>query len=144
MFSVTRFIIQVQKRPLLNIPLKTMFQRTDNYRVNCVTSSYFTRSFLVNKKYFATNVHDSFQSEAAEFDEIEYQQLVNRYLHMPDMGHQVLVVQPYVKWGPSKKKNTTPELQLSEATSLISTLSKWRVVEEVCYLQLYTLVMKRL
>jgi hypothetical protein len=69
-------------------------------------------------------------------DDIEddgYQQLINRYFHVPQMGHQVLVIQPYVKWGPTKKQNTTPELQLSEAVSLIGTLKKWQVVEEVIY-----------
>ncbi|KAF4528853.1 hypothetical protein B566_EDAN017199, partial [Ephemera danica] len=71
------------------------------------------------------------QSIESESDSGEYEELVNRYLHMPSMGHQVFVIQPYVKWGPGKKHDTSPELQLSEAVSLIRTLHKWQVVEEI-------------
>lgn len=38
----------------------------------------------------------------------------------------VLVIQPYIKWGP-KKSVTKPELQLQEAESLIRTLPNWKI-----------------
>lgn len=40
--------------------------------------------------------------------------------------HNVIVLQPYVKWGPNKKKDEKPENQLAEAESLIRTLN-WNV-----------------
>lgn len=60
----------------------------------------------------------------------DYEELVKRTFRIPDTGHQVMVIQPYIKWGPSKKKNTTPELQLNEAVALIETLSGWKVVDK--------------
>lgn len=60
----------------------------------------------------------------------DYEELVKRTFRIPDTCHQVMVIQPYIKWGPSKKRNTTPELQLNEAVALIETLSGWKVVEK--------------
>lgn len=40
--------------------------------------------------------------------------------------HNVLLIQPYIKWGP-RKSNVKPELQLSEAESLVRTLPNWKV-----------------
>nr|ANO53997.1 gtbp6 [Eyprepocnemis plorans] len=64
-----------------------------------------------------------------ETGEEEYQELYNRFMRTTEMGHQLLVVQPYVKWGPSKKSITTPELQLEEAVALVRTLRRWTVVD---------------
>ena len=90
---------------------------------------YFDRnSFKINSYSTLSNANDC---DLPSDTDDEYRDLVNRYLHVPEMGHQVLVIQPYVKWGPSKKKNTTPDLQLDEATSLIGTLTRWQVVEQV-------------
>ncbi|XP_046982683.1 putative GTP-binding protein 6 [Schistocerca americana] len=61
--------------------------------------------------------------------EEEYQELYNRFMRTAEMGHQLLVIQPYIKWGPSKKLITTPELQLEEAVALVRTLRRWTVVD---------------
>lgn len=45
-----------------------------------------------------------------------------------DMG--VLVLQPWVKWGPHMKMTTTPEMMLDEAAALIATLPGVRVVRK--------------
>jgi hypothetical protein len=74
---------------------------------------------------------DECDDELEDFENEEYSDVVKRVLHLPEMGHQVLVVQPYVKWGSAKKHNTTPELQLAEAVALIGTLRKWKVVGKV-------------
>jgi len=74
---------------------------------------------------------DQQDDEPEDFEKEEYDDMVKRVLHLPEMGHQVLVVQPYVKWGSGKKHNTTPELQLAEAVALIGTLPKWKVVDTV-------------
>jgi len=74
---------------------------------------------------------DEQDDEPEDFEKDEYDDMMKRVLHLPEMGHQVLVVQPYVKWGSGKKHNTTPELQLAEAVALIGTLPKWKVVDTV-------------
>jgi len=76
------------------------------------------------------DIHEQ-DGEPEDFEKDEYDDMVKRVLHLPEMGHQVLVVQPYVKWGSGKKHNTTPELQLAEAVTLIGTLPKWKVVDTV-------------
>jgi 50S ribosomal subunit-associated GTPase HflX len=44
--------------------------------------------------------------------------------------HNVLVLQPFVKWGPKKRHDVKPENQLAEAESLIRTLN-WNVEESI-------------
>lgn len=40
--------------------------------------------------------------------------------------HNVLLIQPYIKWGP-RKSTVKPEHQLAEAESLVRTLPNWKV-----------------
>ncbi len=42
----------------------------------------------------------------------------------------VIIIQPYVKWGPKKRTDTNPENQLAEAESLIRTLD-WKIGESI-------------
>lgn len=42
----------------------------------------------------------------------------------------VLIIQPYVKWGP-KKSNVTPDMKLIEAEDLIRSLETWTIRESV-------------
>ncbi|XP_014482797.1 PREDICTED: putative GTP-binding protein 6 [Dinoponera quadriceps] len=72
--------------------------------------------------------HDS-KEESAESEEKqnEYTELSNRYIGTA-AGHRIFVLQPYIKWGRDKKRNTTPELQMAEAVALINTLPYWCVV----------------
>ncbi|XP_048511989.1 putative GTP-binding protein 6 isoform X2 [Athalia rosae] len=62
----------------------------------------------------------------------EYENLSSEYLGLSSGGHNALVLQPYIKWGPDKKTNTTPELQLEEAVTLLKTLPNWSVVDKMC------------
>lgn len=67
------------------------------------------------------------------FDETEeekniYSKLTKDYLGSIINGNRVFVIQPYIKWGVQKKRNTTPQLQLAEAIALINTLPNWSVV----------------
>lgn len=41
-------------------------------------------------------------------------------------AHSVLLIQPYIKWGP-RKSSVKPEHQLAEAESLVRTLPEWKV-----------------
>ncbi|CAH1390804.1 unnamed protein product [Nezara viridula] len=62
------------------------------------------------------------------FNDEEVQDLVPRSLRQACMPHQVFIVHPYIKWGPKKKQDTSPDLQLEEAVSLIKTLHDWKIV----------------
>ncbi|KAK0082993.1 hypothetical protein PV325_009537 [Microctonus aethiopoides] len=75
--------------------------------------------------------------------DIEYSELSHQYFNPSHSGHGVLVLQPYIKWGAHKKRNTTPQLQLSEAEALIQTLPNWRVIESMC-ISLMSLKKKKL
>ncbi|CRL07239.1 CLUMA_CG020219, isoform A [Clunio marinus] len=63
-------------------------------------------------------------------DDKDYDTLANAAMHVVTqniLGQQnVLLIQPYIKWGPKKPK-TKPEHQLAEAESLIRTLPNWKV-----------------
>jgi len=56
--------------------------------------------------------------------------LVDRYLHTAAMAHQVLVIQPFIRLGPHRKQDTSPDLMLAESRALAATLD-WRVVDTV-------------
>lgn len=62
----------------------------------------------------------------------EYKEISGEYFNPASHGHRVFIVQPYVKWGDNKKRNTTPELQLDEAEALVKTLPTWVVVDKIC------------
>lgn len=114
--------------------------RTSNINVSVPLSCNImeSRSFSSTKRTAESQRNDGGSDdvdqqgdEPEDFEKEEYDDIVKRVLHLPEMGHQVLVVQPYVKWGSGKKLNTTPELQLAEAVTLIGTLPKWKVVGTV-------------
>lgn len=48
-------------------------------------------------------------------------------------GSNCFVIQPYVKWGPSKSAES-PELKLAEAVALVNSIPEWNVVHKVFYL----------
>lgn len=43
---------------------------------------------------------------------------------------RVLIIQPFVKWGPNKK-NTKPELQIQEAESLVHSIQNWEAQQSI-------------
>lgn len=67
--------------------------------------------------------------EDTEDGDVHVKDFINRQLKLAPAGHQVLVIQPYVKWGAKKDRATTPEIKLDESVSLVRTLSDWRVVD---------------
>lgn len=60
----------------------------------------------------------------------DYDRIANSAMHVVNQKllniQNVIVLQPYVKWGPKKMKEVKPENQLAEAESLIRTLN-WNV-----------------
>lgn len=60
---------------------------------------------------------------------IKVQDFIDRQLKVAPSGHQMLIIQPYVKWGENKDRSTTPEIKLEESESLVRTLTDWKVVD---------------
>lgn len=77
-----------------------------------------------------TNLEDDDDLENHMNDHM-YDAMSAEYLGVIAGGHNVLVIQPYIKWGPDKVKVTTPKLQLEEAVALVNTLPYWTVVHKM-------------
>ena len=56
--------------------------------------------------------------------------IIDRSFRIRGMGHQVLVIQPYIKWGRHKNTKRTPQARLAEAVALVKSLKDWRVVAQ--------------
>lgn len=60
----------------------------------------------------------------------DYNTIANTAMHVVTQNvlnqHSVLLIQPYIKWGP-RKSTVKPEHQMEEAESLVRTLPNWRV-----------------
>ena len=48
--------------------------------------------------------------------------LVDRYCYVPSMQQQVLVIQPFIRFGGKVKADTSHELMLAESVALVETL----------------------
>lgn len=63
----------------------------------------------------------------------EYDLIASDTMHVTKTitnDQRVLIIQPYIKWGP-KKTTANPDLQLIEAESLIRSLPKWSIEESI-------------
>jgi len=89
--------------------------------------------------------HDCEEYVSAEDERQQqtYIEIASRYLGTAVGGHRTFILQPYIKWGTNKKRNTSPELQMAEAVALINTLPNWCVVGTK-YAPLLTLQKKHL
>ncbi|KAL6264432.1 hypothetical protein P5V15_004541 [Pogonomyrmex californicus] len=63
-----------------------------------------------------------------EKEQRAYTEIASRFLGIAVGGHRTFILQPYIKWGRDKKRNTSPELQMAESVALINTLPNWCVV----------------
>lgn len=87
--------------------------------------------------------HDSEEYAENEKNQQVYAEVASQYLGIVAGGHRAFILQPYIKWGRDKKRNTSPELQMAEAVALINTLPNWCVVGTK-YAPLLTLQRKHL
>lgn len=63
----------------------------------------------------------------------DYECMANEAMHVTKnvrSEQNVLIIQPYIKWGP-KKSATTPDLKLQESIDLIRSLDTWSIQESV-------------
>lgn len=86
--------------------------------------------FVYSRKPLSTSyvLKDSFEDEEGNEDILNNFRALSDEIFQPITGgRQAFIVQPHIKWGPKKKRDTTPELQMEESVSLIKTLSDWTV-----------------
>lgn len=116
-----------------------------NLQVCNKTNTICKRSGILLQDIICRFNHNSeeYISADEEKDQEAYAEISNHYLGTTVEGHRTFVLQPYIKWGKDKKKNTSPELQMAEAVALINTLSNWCVVGTI-YAPLLSLQKKRL
>ncbi|KAL0099018.1 hypothetical protein PUN28_020220 [Cardiocondyla obscurior] len=110
----------------------------------CNATDMALKSLGVQNVIYRLN-HDSekYMSMENEEENRKYTEITNEYLGTVAGGHRTFILQPYVKWGKDKKRNTSPELQMAEAVALINTLPNWCVVGAK-YAPLLTLQRKHL
>lgn len=59
----------------------------------------------------------------------DYDNLANTAMHVTKnylIEQSVLIIQPYIKWGP-KKSDTSPDIKLQEAEALVRSLPMWSI-----------------
>ena len=70
-------------------------------------------------------------SENLETEEADSMgQLVDRFCHISTMQEQVLVIQPFVRFGSMVKTDTNHDLMLAESIALVKTLN-WKVADHM-------------
>ena len=72
---------------------------------------------------------DEVYRELVEAD-TEMTELVDRYCYVPSMQQQVLVIQPFIRFGGKVKADTSHDLMLAESVALVETLD-WVVVDHL-------------
>ena len=97
-------------------------------RINLICRKREFAALNIVRRY-KHNSNEEFETfEENEEEQHSYMALSQDYLGTVTGGHKVFILQPYIKWGARKKRNTTPELQLAEAVALVNTLPNWSVV----------------
>lgn len=93
---------------------------------------FSSRKQIIKLPFIQRFSHDATGTFETEADLLEYEEMSNISLGTVAGGQRIFIIQPYVKWGRRKRLNTTPQLQMSEAEALISTLPRWVVVDKKC------------
>ncbi|KAG8225693.1 hypothetical protein J437_LFUL001726, partial [Ladona fulva] len=135
MFNPSRNSLNCRKKFTLNklvIP-GVKGSKCCRLRVAVGLREFFTSSKML-KDDFHSDKNRPYKEDSEREDSetsLKYEELAKRYFSSPEAGHQVFVVQPYIKWGAKKKKITTPDLQLGEAVALVESLHRWKVVDKM-------------
>ena len=98
-----------------------------NYKYKSLSSNFQHLITRTRCDFVPEYDHSSEEKEESHL----YNQISNEHLGVIAGGHRVLIIQPYIKWGPDKNKITTPQLQMDEAEALIKTLPYWSVVDKI-------------
>ncbi|XP_058449608.1 putative GTP-binding protein 6 [Malaya genurostris] len=120
--------------------LKNIVRDTRNvvFNLNC--------NYLLRNKYTDSSKYKDFKAkytiankdsvafdgedlDELDLDDSDYDLIVNNAMRVQKRllnEQHVLVIQPFVKWGP-KKSSSKPEHQLKEAEALVHSIPKWKV-----------------
>lgn len=122
LISLTRILVHQVKNSSLN-QIRFTLENPNQMYLLC------SRSMSVGKVNCNSKENDlelELASEQDNQDIHDYEELVQKMHLLPDAGHQVAILQPFVKWGPKKNLLTTPDLMLEEAKALIDSLPNWK------------------
>lgn len=112
--------------------IKVFFKQSKILTAGINTSAFQFKNFRSPIKFskIRKSNTESTESEKEDIDDKEIDIILDRTNLNLSSGHQVYVIQPIIKWGPLKKRNTTPQLQLLESITLIKTLREWKIIGE--------------
>lgn len=115
-------------RNVSNLKLSHLMQHSRS--ISSSTFSFKQSNNIADSQDEERNLLETYENDDSE-ENIFYKELLNRSQLIPSNGHQVFVIQPYVKWGHKRNYRTTPELMLDEAVALIDSLPKWKCVDKL-------------
>ena len=98
-------------------------------RLRPLVSRCFRPSLHRSCSSWSSRSRDEMYRELVEPD-TEMTDLVDRYCYVPSMQQQVLVIQPFIRFGGKVKADTNHELMLAESVALVETLD-WVVVDHL-------------
>lgn len=113
--------------------------KMDNLCKLAKISRYFISSrglcfnLTVRKRYTFPKPNSCYYSNKVAGNEVEDDEQVDQLLSNFNrqigfnFRNNVFVIQPKIKWGPHKNKNSTPDLMLDESVALAETLPNWKV-----------------
>lgn len=64
-------------------------------------------------------------------DQSMFENLTKDLYHHPGIGHNILLIQPRIKYGRNNEKRIVSECKMGEAVALVNTLPGWKVIEKV-------------
>lgn len=107
----------------------------------CLTSSVYKKKKVLKEKNTPPPVSDEDSVDDSVLEDPYFESLRSDSRILGIIGSDsrpsdrvgVLVLQPWVKWGPSKRIDTSGQLLLDEAVALVSTLPDVQVVAKVTY-----------
>lgn len=78
-------------------------------------------------------INDSDEADELSLKDIEYEAIASEALGRQNCirnEENILVIQPYIKWGPNKS-DVSPDIKLQEAKDLIHSLDAWSISESI-------------
>ena len=113
-----------------------MILRRINKIFNCIIANkipYLKISETRNSVRYCSSLDNrqEIYSDSLDTDEASHvSDLVDRYCHVSSMQQQVLVIQPFIRYGQMAKSDTNHQLMLEESLALVRTLN-WKVVDHI-------------
>lgn len=137
LFAVLPLVLRLESPTLLTNLITKMIRlgKWSSAFSRCIRSIRRQKVILSRTQFSTSCVRNEFKNSGYSFiDDDDNDDDLNQFRHLsneifqPELGgRQAFIVQPHIKWGPLKKRDTTPQLQMEESVSLIKTLADWTV-----------------